>query len=249
MLLVRRLAVYGRVGEPFVIEDPVSVDPFYPALQSVEVAIRVASLFVWDVEALIGAYLEVASRFSVIQVYAKLGAVDAEGELFLVFLLLVLSQHIVQIERIPEEQPSPPEVNAYLHVGVGAEGDTLSAFRRVSSQAHVLVPIASFQHEGQVVLVRRDVNGIDGVELFYFLAYPPARLSPDASDVVGQVKQIVRFVRESVRFQGRGLRRGGRRVFECIPAAISYLLAVQSQEAEKQHGGEEDTSVRQDHLA
>ena len=108
--LVGGLAIGCRIRETLVVEYPIGIQPSDATLKSVEMDVSQRRVFV--VETFVRTELEVATRFPIIEVDAEFGTIDVERHFFLLGLIFVVTEEVFHIERVPQEYPSPAEVDA-----------------------------------------------------------------------------------------------------------------------------------------
>ena len=151
--LIGRLTVHSRVGEVFIVEDPVSVQSLDGGTKTAKVPICHCSFFWSDIESAKRLDLEVAARPSIIEVGSELRAIDAQLKFFFTAMVLVTMEDVVESKGISQEYPSPPEINAELEVGLRSDLQSLSLAVACSTEMDILHPCAMFEHERQVILI------------------------------------------------------------------------------------------------
>ena len=180
--LVGGLAVDRWIGKLAVIEYPVGIQSLDAAFQTVEVFVfQCRIVYSHIVE---GTELEVASCLPVVEVDSEFGAVDVEGHLFLLGLVLVVAEEVLYIERVAQEYPSPSEVDAEFGSQARGEVETLGILVRIVAQTVMLIPRAVLQHEGQIVQIGRDVGGVYRIEALDLLVDFLSCMADSIGDVV-----------------------------------------------------------------
>ena len=144
--LARTLTEGCRIGEASMIENVIGIDARDAHAESVEGNI----LKLRAVDAISHAHLPqfvVTTRTAVVEIDAHLRRIDAEVNLAL--RAVAEEVKILQVERVAEEYPSPPEVGANLDALVRGKRDALA----VATQYEVLVITGGLHHDREFVML------------------------------------------------------------------------------------------------
>lgn len=152
-----------------VVEDIVEVEAFDGGPQAIEVDGHVLLVQHFGGaavgEALELLNLEIVAYLPVVEVDTDFGAVEVEGELgLLAVLLAAAAEELTGIDGPTDEYPTPTEVGSNLVAGIGGEAELLPPGFG-GADAVTLEDGVVAEHDGIVVAVGRDIGGVVVVEI------------------------------------------------------------------------------------